>query len=512
MQQAERYDVVIVGGGIAGLEAAHELVKAGVRVALLEERPVLGGRFACRTEWVLSPSGLMRLHEWVQRMISEVMSCKCEVFVNTPAIEAAPGRVVVITGDVVCEIETSAVIVASGARAQPLPFAGWARPGVMTGDAVRTLIHRDGVLPGKHVVVAGLTDEALWTARELLFAGAEHVTLVAADHPVESVPGGNQILNGYVMRSVSDEAATSANARVLSPWVLKSLAEMPESLFIRPDWVIGAAHGRPMVTEVELIHRTTGTRESLPCDLVVLCHMHSPVLELLQLAGGRFVYELALGGWTPVYGWDLQSTVPGLWVAGGSAGADTPLAEFYTGCIAGKSVAVTLGAITSTYVARDWEAVANASTAARREARERIWKAFSSNEGMSGNAWSRDGWSGTGRAHIHRSSVRRVEDWTVLCRCEDINVEDIRVCIDQGARTPDDVKRMTRCGMGLCQWRECRTLVLEQMSEMLNVPIDGLPLPNVRFPLRPVSLGALMEPDTADGAVRSVLSEVDEHE
>ncbi|SFV07438.1 FAD-dependent oxidoreductase [Alicyclobacillus macrosporangiidus] len=504
-------DVAVVGGGIAGLAAAKEAAQSGLRVALFEEMPVLGGRAACRTEWVIGPEGPVRLYEWVSRLTHEVKSFGCEVYVNTPVIEVTSGRLVAIPHGCVCELEATTIVVATGARAQSLPFPGWSRPGVMTGDAVRSLIVRDRVLPGSRVVIVGLTDEALWTARELLLAGAQWVTLVGADHPAEEVAGVRVALDVYLAGLAERSGERTGIEGSGSEVLLNSLHEIPPRLYVRPDWVIKAAHGQPNVREVMVVHREDGATETVPCDLVVVCHAHSPALEVLQLAGVQFVYALPLGGWTPVYGPDMQTTIPGIYAAGGAAGADTPMAEYYTGRIAGESVAsaATTGGHRKVPM---WHSVAEVSTPARRDARTTLFQAFTTNQGIQGNAWSRDGWSGVGRAHVHRTTVRQVESWTVLCRCEDINVDDVRMCVQQGARSPDDVKRMTRCGMGVCQWRECRTLVLEQMSALLNTPVDAIPLPNVRFPLRPVLLGALADSEEGDGIVRSVLSEVEEHE
>jgi len=72
-----------------------------------------------------------------------------------------------------------------------------------------------------------------------------------------------------------------------------------------------------------------------------------------------------------------------------------------------------------------------------------------------------------------------------------VSVGILRAAVDDGARSADDLKRRTRCGMGTCQWRRCGTAVMQWLSGTLNVPMGRLPLPSVRAPVRPVPLPAL---------------------
>lgn len=79
----------------------------------------------------------------------------------------------------------------------------------------------------------------------------------------------------------------------------------------------------------------------------------------------------------------------------------------------------------------------------------------------------------------------------IVCRCEDVTLARIQELIREGVHTVDEIKRLTRAGMGLCQGRTCRHLVMQEISGMTGVPIDQLLMPTFRPPSRPVKLGLI---------------------
>lgn len=78
-----------------------------------------------------------------------------------------------------------------------------------------------------------------------------------------------------------------------------------------------------------------------------------------------------------------------------------------------------------------------------------------------------------------------MEAKTIVCRCEDLSLEEIAAAIDSGLTTPDQIKRITRCGMGACQGRTCTRLVTQLLSGKLGVPRGEIPIPTRRPPLVP---------------------------
>lgn len=87
---------------------------------------------------------------------------------------------------------------------------------------------------------------------------------------------------------------------------------------------------------------------------------------------------------------------------------------------------------------------------------------------------------------------------TIICRCEEISVEEIEEVIERGAQTFDDIKRLTRCGMGACQSKICSHLVLEIIREKTGTAFSKNMLPRSRPPVVPVRLGTLAIKDASD--------------
>lgn len=82
---------------------------------------------------------------------------------------------------------------------------------------------------------------------------------------------------------------------------------------------------------------------------------------------------------------------------------------------------------------------------------------------------------------------------TILCRCEDLTREAILDCIRAGFCTIDEIKRVTRAGMGPCQGRTCRLLIAQELSSYYHIPMEEVLMPTFRPPTRPVSMGVLAD-------------------
>jgi bacterioferritin-associated ferredoxin len=95
---------------------------------------------------------------------------------------------------------------------------------------------------------------------------------------------------------------------------------------------------------------------------------------------------------------------------------------------------------------------------------------------------------------------------TIVCRCEEINIDEIETAIQMGASTFDDIKRLTRCGMGPCQSKVCMNPVRKMLSENLEKPLSEIPPSRMRMPLKVTRLGVLARKGFSNH-VQSVFSE-----
>lgn len=79
----------------------------------------------------------------------------------------------------------------------------------------------------------------------------------------------------------------------------------------------------------------------------------------------------------------------------------------------------------------------------------------------------------------------------IICRCEEVTQAEIKEAIQLGLTTLNEIKRFTRAGMGLCQGKTCRHLMMNILSRETNQPLSELIPSTYRPPVRPVSLGIL---------------------
>jgi sarcosine oxidase subunit alpha len=225
-------DVLVVGGGIAGVQAARAAAAHGADVVLVDEGP----------EVLDAPEG-------------------AEVLARASALGYFDGMVPVWQGDTLHQIRARRHVFATGAIEQPLIFAGNDLPGVMlSGGAVR-LTRLYAVAPGSRAVVATTSDRGLEAALVLSDAGVE----IAAVADLRAAPG--------------------APAQALEQRRIRVLAGQ----------TIVEAKGRRQVTGAVLAPLAGGEESAVACDLVVVSGGFAPATSLLLQAGARTSYDSARG-------------------------------------------------------------------------------------------------------------------------------------------------------------------------------------------------------------------------
>ncbi|ANF22083.1 (2Fe-2S)-binding protein [Thermococcus piezophilus] len=80
----------------------------------------------------------------------------------------------------------------------------------------------------------------------------------------------------------------------------------------------------------------------------------------------------------------------------------------------------------------------------------------------------------------------------IVCRCNDVTVEDVERLIDSGITDIEEIKRLLRIGMGPCQGRTCIPIVISILARKTGRKPEGIPLPKARVPIRPVRVEVLV--------------------
>ncbi len=189
-----RVDLLVVGGGPAGMAAAIEAARRGLSVLLADEQTAPGGQLRKQIHKFF---GSRRHYAGIRGFrIAESLEAECDaanVEMLFPAtVFSLDGRTagLVHRGRTLI-VEAADIVIATGAREKPVCFPGWTKPGIMTVGALQTLMNVHRVLPGRKCVVIGSGNAGLVAAHQLLLAGAS----------VEAVVEAGAAIGGYAVHA-----------------------------------------------------------------------------------------------------------------------------------------------------------------------------------------------------------------------------------------------------------------------------------------------------------------------
>ena len=286
-------DVLVIGGGPAGLAAALAAARSGARVILAEEDFRLGGRLLAERCEIDGAPAL----DWVKAAEAELESFPdCRILRRTTVqgvydggtyagIERVNDHVPVPPAHEprqrLWKIVAQRAVLAAGAIERPIVFGDNDRPGIMLAGAVRAYVNRYGVAPGRRAVIFADNDDACRTAVDLAYAGVAVAALIDA----RKLPS-----------SAARDAAERAGARYLSGAAIERV------------------RGRQGVKGVVVRH-ADGKAERFDCDLIATSGGWASSLHLTTHLNGKPQWSEALSALVP------GTLPPGMSVAGAAKGS-----------------------------------------------------------------------------------------------------------------------------------------------------------------------------------------------
>ena len=293
----KNYDIVIIGGGPAGLAAAVSAKKSGIdSILILERDKELGGIL---NQCIHNGFGLHTFKEeltgpeYAQRFIDQAKELDIEYRLNTMVMDISHEKVVTAMNreEGLFEIQAKAVILAMGCRERSrgaLNIPGYRPAGIYSAGTAQRLVNMEGLMPGREVVILGSGDIGLIMARRMTFEGAK-VKVVAELMPYSGGLKRNivQCLDDYGIPLKLSHTVVDIKGKERLEGV--TLAEVDQN-------------GKPI----------PGTEEEYSCDTLLLSVGLIPENELSRGMG----VEMSRVTSGPVVNESLETNIEGVFACG----------------------------------------------------------------------------------------------------------------------------------------------------------------------------------------------------
>ena len=469
-----RYDVVILGAGLAGLCAARTLSGHGFSILVAEESLHKGGQLLRKMPgspvrgWnvdSLKSKGFNLIKDVEQHrdidwtfstQVSGIYPDNC-LLLNVMDTDH-PGQ------SRLAQVHAGTMILATGARETFLPFKGWTLPGVMSLGAAQVLMKSHGVLPGANTFIAGTSPLMMALSWEIIKNGGG----------VSGLADENRL---------SDQAAFLPLAARHWPKLFEGTAYlanlMRHRIPVYRGWRVVEATGDTQFNTA-VIARTdkdgrvvSGTAKTVTGDALAFGNGFVPNLELCAQAGCRISYNAGLGGWKADVDDRCETSLASVFAAGEITGIAGGKKSMLEGELAALAVLVRLS-----------------------NGKPRIKDISGRIEKLQAGIRAQQDYAVffNRLCRVPDAAWAGIEDDVVICRCENITMGQIRNAVAHGFTTPGGIKKFTRAGMGPCQGRTCSRIIQDIVCALTGRAPADMPMVHPRTPVKNLGVSAFLGP------------------
>jgi thioredoxin reductase len=318
----QRYEMICVGAGPAGLAAAVEAAKNGVQVIVYDENELPGGQLFKQIHKFFGS----KEHRAMERgfnignsFLDEAKEFGVEVSLNSVVLGIYEnGGLNVMIGDRIEQVKAQKSVIATGASENMIPFPGWTLPGVIGAGAAQTMANIHGIRPGNDILMVGSGNVGVIVSYQMMQAGSRVAAVIDAAPEI----------GGYAVHAAKI-------ARVGVPFMMSH--------------TIKEAHGKDRVEGATVIEvdeswqPIAGTEKKLDVDTICIAVGLNPMTQLVRMAGCKTAFVPAMGGRIPVHDENQETSIKGIYVAGDVSGIEEASTAIIEGRIAGLAIAHSLG-------------------------------------------------------------------------------------------------------------------------------------------------------------------------
>lgn len=465
-----RVHVAIIGSGICGLTAARTLENSGLDILMIDENSHTGGQLLRRLPqsqnspaW-FEPDPMKRKGiRWVNQTFKN-----CDTLHQAQVLGIFDNNRVQVHGpdEKVTEIHAETILLATGARETYLPFPGWTLPGVMSLGAAQILMKSHGVLPGHHIAIAGTSPLMMVLGYQIL-KNKGHLTGLFDANGLDKKLKGVSLLPHHGSKLMEGAFYMTYLAAHRVPLYSKRM--------------VIEARGNDRLESVITAKMDQGgriiqsSRKEHSADTLAMGFGFAPNIELAVQAGCKTVFDPAYGDWIVSSDHQLKTSVDTIYAAGEITGIGGAQKSYIQGRLAGLSILERFKL--------NPEDGRNQTRRKRIEAQNQKQRAY----GSFLNQYCR----------LPDQAIHRIPDHTLICRCENITMGQIKERINQGFHTTGGIKKASRTGMGCCQGRTCGPIIQDILHTLTRKPMDEIGISKARAPVRNVSVRSFIN-TTAD--------------